>query len=170
MKTIFFEARKLSKLSRETLSIISGISLNRIKNIENDMGLPVTIEEILLINQKLENEIIRDYFVSVLKEGRLNLYMPKRVKESTDLELYIALKSPIMLIPHIATALSCSTALARIAYEDLKEFAVKEMKLKLPPAGGIQSIVFETMYGFTYHRYENSFEVLEYRRDKGEPV
>lgn len=164
--TIFFEARKSEKFNREDVAFKTGISYKRIRNLETGKGYPANIEEILILESLYKNGILKNYFLEIIKKGGRYEYMPRRVNPSTELETYIALSTPVMYISQIATALSCSTASASKALEELRRFALDVMKLKLPPAGGIQTIVFEQCYGFSAKRYENSDDVIKYLKDK----
>lgn len=166
-KTVFFEARQIKKVTRFDASDNTSINVKRLFNLENGYGTPPTIEEIILLENYYKNEIIKEYFINIIQSGGYYNQMPKRVEQSTDLEMYIALKPSIMYLSQIATALSCSTAKAIVASKVLRDYAIKELKLRLPPSGGIQTLVFEKCYGISYKRFEDSPEVVSYLKTKG---
>lgn len=166
-KTVFFDARQFKSVNKYEVSDNTFISVKRLFNLENGYGTSPTIEEIMLLENYYKNEILKDYFIHVIQSGGYYNQMPKRVEQSTDLEMYIALKPSIMYLSQIATALNCSTAKAIVASKVLRDFAIKELKLRLPPSGGVQTIVFEKCYGISYKRFEDTPEVISYLKTKG---
>lgn len=72
-----------------------------------------------------------------------------------------------MFLNDVAIALSCSTAKAVEAMKVLRDYAQTELKLRLPPSGGIQTVVFEKCYGFSSASVSDAPEVKEYLRKKG---
>ena len=164
--TAFYIARKESKLDRFELSRLTGISEKRITNLEKGIGGYPTIEEILLLEDTYKSNTLKNYYFELLNQGGLYQTMCKKVKESTPLEKFIALKQPIMYISQIATALSCSTATAIKVKKDLVEFAIKVKGLAIPPNDGIQTLIFVERYGISYRDFENDFEVMTYLRSK----
>ena len=164
--TAFYIARKESKLDRFELSRLTGLSEKRITNLEKGIGGYPTIEEIMLLEEIYKSNTLKNYYIELLNQGGLCQPMCKKVKESTPLEKFIALKQPIMYIPQIATALSCSTATAIKIKKDLVDFAIKVKGLAIPPNDGIQTLIFVERYGISYRDFENDFEVIMYLRSK----
>lgn len=164
--TAFYIARKESKLDRFELSRLTGLSEKRIANLEKGVGAIPTIEEIMLLEDFYKSKTLKNYFIELLNQGGLYQTMCKKVKVSTPLEKFIALRQPIMYNAQIATALSCSTATAIKIKKELVEFAIKVKGLAIPPNDGIQTLIFVERYGISYRDFENDFEVMTYLRSK----
>ena len=164
--TAFYIARKESKLDRFELSRLTGLSEKRITNLEKGIGAFPTIEEIMLLEDFYKSKTLRNYFIELLNQGGLFQPMCKKVKVSTPLEKFIALRQPIMYIPQIAAALSCSTATAIKIKKDLVEYAIKVKGLAIPPNDGIQTLIFVERYGISYRDFEHDPEVIEYLKTK----
>ena len=92
--------------------------------------------------------------------------MCKKVKLTTPIEKFIALRQPIMYNTQIATALSCSVATAIKIKKELVDYAIKVKCLAIPPNDGIQTLIFVERYGISYRDFENDLEVIEYLRSK----
>lgn len=167
-ENIFFIFRKSKKLTREQIADRIGISVKRWTALETwkTGARSLTMEEIILIDKTFETYYFREFFTQCfLEEDIYN--MPRRVERSSELMIYLSLSKQIMFLNDVAIALSCSTAKAVEAMKVLRDYAQTELKLRLPPSGGIQTVVFEKCYGFSSASVSDAPEVKEYLRKKG---
>lgn len=165
--SIFYVFRKSKGLSREQISDQTMIPLKRwiaLETWEPGVKSP-TIEEIILIDRIFETYFFRKYFAKTLIEGE-ELEMPRRVEQSSDLMIYMSLSKPIIFLNDVAIALSCSTPKAGEAMEVLIDYAKNELNMRIPPSGGIQTIVFEKCYGLNKDMFKNSPEVVRYLNER----
>lgn len=167
-ENIFYIFRKSQGLTREQIADKIGISLKRWTALETWKAgsRSLTLEEIVLLDKTFGIFYFREFFIDcIYKEDIYN--MPRRVERSSDLLIYLSLSKQIMYLNDVAIALSCSTAKAVEAMKVLRDYAENELNLRLPPSGGIQTVVFEKCFGYSASSVINAPEVQDYLTKKG---
>lgn len=165
--TCFYAARIESKLSRYEVKDITGLSLNRIENLEKGTGNAPTIEEIMLLENCFKNSVIKTFYVDMLNKGGLYPIMPRRVQKTSCLMKFIALDQPILYNAQIACVLECSIATAIKIRKDLTKFALQIKNIAVPPNGGIQTSIFIERYQIQKEDFLDDYEVQIYIKSRG---
>lgn len=164
--TVFYAARKLKNLERQTVSDDTGISIKRISDLEKGVGNPPGIDEILNLNQHYQNNVLKEFFIELLTKGGYYKPMPRRVIKSSNLQKYIALDEPTMENHHIMTVLDISMGNA-IDYRKSLEEKAQQDGLVLLPCAKIQTSVFEKYSGISRSFFDEQPDVIEYKKMRG---